>query len=195
MSSHTSFHTGLGLSSLLLLLGACASSPPPEPATIENTEEVSAMVDAIDVSTRMVTLRAEDGETLTVQVSPDVQNLDQVKAGDRVVVRYYEALAAELRKRGGSGETEAPVVEAGAVRAPAGARPGAAVGTQVQQTVRIASVDKKNHIVSFFGADGLARSVPVRTPQGQEFAAKLKAGDEVELTYTEALAVSVEPSK
>lgn len=184
-----------GALAIAVLLGACASKPP-EPITIEDTEEVSATVESLDVATRMATLRTPDGEKLTLQVSPNVQNLAQVKPGDRVVVRYYEALVAELRNRGdGSGVVEAPRTSAAAARAAAGARPGAAVETQTSQTVRITGVDKKNHVVSFYGSDGLARSVPILTPQGQEFAGKLKVGDEVELTYTEALAVSVEPSK
>jgi hypothetical protein len=61
--------------------------------------------------------------------------------------------------------------------------------------VRITSVDKKNNVVNFYGSDGLARSLPVRSPQGQEFIGKLKAGDEVEVSYTEAVALSVEPAK
>jgi hypothetical protein len=177
------------------MLGACATEPP-KPLNIEGIEEVSATVEAVDVTTRIVSLRRSDGEKVTVQVAPDVRNLAQVKVGDLVVARYYTALAAELRRRGdGSGETEAPVVEAGAARAAAGTRPAGAIGTQSRQTVRITKVDKKNNVVSFYGSDGLARSVPVRTPEGREFASKLQSGDEVELTYTEALAVSVEPSK
>ena len=69
------------------------------------------------------------------------------------------------------------------------------MGTENRQTVRITKVDKKNNIVSFFGSDGLARSVPIKTPQGQEFIGKLKEGDEVEVRYTEAVAVTVEPVK
>jgi len=180
---------------LTLLVGACTSEPP-KPVTIENTEEVSATVEAIDVNTRMISLHGTDGARVTVEATPAVRNLSQVKVGDRVVARYYQALAAELRRRGdGSGETEAPIVEAGSARAPNGDRPAGAVGTRSRQTVRITGVDTKNHVVSFYGSDGLARSVPVRSPQGQEFISKLKAGDEVEITYTEAVAVSVEASK
>ena len=73
--------------------------------------------------------------------------------------------------------------------------PSATSSTQTRQTVRITNVDKKNNIVSFYGSDGLARVLPVHTPQGQQFIADLKAGDEVELTYTEAVAMSVEPAK
>jgi hypothetical protein len=197
MSSRASFDPGLGMNAALIamLLTACATQAP-EPVTIENIKEVSATVESIDVDTRMVVLRRSDGEKLTVQVSPEVRNLAQVTSGDRVVARYYESLAAELRHRGdGSGETEAPVVESAVGRAEPGAKPGAVAGKQISQTVRINGVDKKTHVVSFYGSDGLARSIAVRTPEGQEFASKLKAGDEVELTYTEAIAVSLEPSK
>jgi hypothetical protein len=197
MPSRTAFFSSWPVvtASLALLAGACTSEPP-KPVTIENTEEVSATVEAIDVNTRMISLQGTDGAKVTVQATPEVRNLAQVKVGDRVVARYYQALAAELRRRGdGTGETEAPVVEAGSARAPNGGRPAGAVGTRSRQTVRITSVDTKNHVVSFYGSDGLARSVPVRTPQGQEFISKLKAGDEVEITYTEAVAVSVESSK
>lgn len=193
LSTRSSLH--LSAFAILTLLNACASAPP-EPASIESTQEVSATVQSIDVEKRLVTLRDKEGETVTVQVSPEVRNLAQVKAGDQVVVRYYEALAAELRSRGdGSGTTQAPVSEAAVSRAAAGARPAGMVGKETSQTVRITSVDTKNHVVTFYASDGLTRSVPVQTPQGQEFISKLKPGDEVELTYTEALAVSVEPAK
>ncbi len=68
------------------------------------------------------------------------------------------------------------------------------MSTQTRTVVRIKDVDKKNNIVSFYGQDGLVRALPVQTPQGQEFIKKLKPGDEVEVTFTEALALSVEPA-
>ena len=196
MSSRTSFYRRTtGAASLALLLGACMSQPP-QPVNIENTEEVSATVEAIDVQKRLLSLVGPDGEKITVEVAPQVRNLPQVKVGDRVVARYYKALAAELRSRGdGTGSTQEPVIETSFNRAAEGYRPAAMVGAQSHQTVRITSVDTKNNVVNFYASDGLARSVPVQSPQGKEFISKLKAGDEVELTYTEAVALSVEPAK
>jgi len=196
MSSHASLHFRqiIGTSLFALLLAACAKEP--APVSIEGTREVSATVTAIDVNTRMVVLRESDGTEFALVVGPEVRNLEQVKVGDRVVTRYRESLGAELRKRGdGSGDTEAPSVSSTAARAADGAMPSVTASTQTRQTVRITNVDVKNNIVSFYASDGLARVLPVRTPQGQEFIAKLKAGDEVELTYTEAVAMSVEPAQ
>lgn len=199
MSSHVSLHCRqtIGMALFALLLAACAKEPnEPAPVSIEGTEEVTATVEAIDLNTRMVVLKASDGAEFAVVVDPEVRNLDQVKVGDRVVAQYRESLGAELVKRGdGSGDTAAPSVSTTSARAADGAMPGATSSTQTRQTVRITNVDTKNHIVSFYGSDGLARVLPVHTPQGQEFIAKLKAGDEVELTYTEAVAMSVEPAK
>jgi len=39
----------------------------------------------------------------------------------------------------------------------------------------------------------MTRTVDVVDPKAQKFIAELKKGDEVELTYVEALAVTVEP--
>jgi hypothetical protein len=194
MTSRSTLSLGFGALASLLL-AACTSTPP-EPVTIEDTETVTATVEAIDVNTRMVALRGPEGELFAIQAAPEVQNLAQVKVGDKVVARYYESLAAELRNRGDkSGETNAPASESAIGRAAPGAKPGVAAGRQVSQSVRITAIDNKNHVVSFYGSDGLARSVPVRRPEGQAFLSKLKVGDEVELTYTEAVALSVEPAK
>ena len=196
MSSNASMHLRptIGMALFALLLTACAKEP--APASIEATEEVTATVEAIDVNTRMVVLKASDGAEFALVVRPEVRNLEQVKVGDRVVTRYRESLGAELVRRGdGTGGTESPSVSTTAARAADGAMPSVTSSTQTRQTVRITNVDKKNNIVSFYGSDGLARVLPVHTPQGQQFIADLKAGDEVELTYTEAVAMSVEPAK
>lgn len=196
MSSLASLHlrSTIGAAAFALLLTACAKEP--APASIEATEEVTATVEAIDVNTRMVVLKASDGAEFALVVGPEVRNLEQVKVGDRVVTRYRESLGAELVRRGdGTGGTESPSVSTTAARAADGAMPSVTSSTQTRQTVRITNVDKKNNIVSFYGSDGLARVLPVHTPQGQQFIADLKAGDEVELTYTEAVAMSVEPAK
>ena len=185
----------IGIALVAILLGACESTPP-DPVTVENTHEISATVEAVDVQKRLLSLRDKTGEKVTVEVSPEVRNLPQVKVGDQVVARYYESLAAELVSRGDdSGTTKAPVQDVAIGRSALGAKPGVVMGTENRQTVRITKVDKDTNVIHFYGSDGLARSIPVKSPEAQEFAGKLKPGDEVEVTYTEALAVTVEPAK
>jgi hypothetical protein len=65
---------------------------------VVNVVEVTARVEAIDHATRTVTLRGPEGGTRTVTVDPSVQRLEEVKAGDEVVIRHTEALALVLDK-------------------------------------------------------------------------------------------------
>jgi hypothetical protein len=174
-----------------LIVAACAA-PPPKPAMTDTLVQKTATVEAIDQASRMVTLRREDGSATTVRVSDEVRNLPQVKVGDKVVVSYYEAIAAEVKKPGeGVQGVEADV---SAVRAEPGEKPAAGGGVMLRTTVVIDSVDTQFNTVTFKNADGLLRTVAVKTPEGQKFIKGLKKGDQVEVAYTEAFAIEVKPA-
>jgi hypothetical protein len=166
-----------------------------QPLNIENLETMSATVEAVDVQTRMLSLRGTEGRMETLEVSPEVSNLPQVKVGDKLMVRYYQSMAATIKAKDTSTTLSSVDHEAAESRAQPGEKPGAMVGRKVTSTVVIHSVDKKNNSVMFSGPDGLVRSVPIKRPEAQKFVKTLKQGDQVELTYTEALAVSIEGAK
>lgn len=167
-----------------------------KPVSVENLQTIEATVEAIDLKSRLVTLKGPEGRTATVEVRPDVTNLAQVKVGDKLVVKYYQGVAASLKPRGTApaapGSGDAALVGA---RAAPGAKPAGAVGGAVSATVSIESVDKKTNTVTFKGPEGNVRTVQVQDPEAQKFIAGLKKGDQVDLAYTEALAVSVETPK
>lgn len=174
-----------------VLVAACAA-PPPKPVTKESLIQKTATVESINLPSRLVTLRGEEGGGFTVVVAPEVRNLDQVKVGDKVVVSFYESLGAEVRKAGeGAAGVETEVATA---RAPEGSRPGAGAGVTVRTTVTIRSVDTSFNTVSFIRSDGMMRIVAIETPEGREFIRGLRPGDQVEITYTEAVAVEVRPA-
>jgi len=176
----------------LMAFAAIAVSAESKPFNIEDIKTMSATVEALDVKTRMVTLRGPEGRSTTLQVSPEVRNLPQVKVGDKLVVSYYQSMDAEVKPKGTSKTLNVVDETASAAHAAPGAKPGAMVGSTATTTVVIQSVDKKNNVITFSGADGLVRSLPIKRPEAQKFVATLKQGDEVEVTYTEALAVKVE---
>jgi len=60
-------------------------------------EKVST-VEAIDVENRQATLKDHEGNIETVDVSPEVQNLENVNVGDQVVFQYTEAIAVDIKK-------------------------------------------------------------------------------------------------
>lgn len=177
----------------VLMSGGLAAQP--DPVQVENTETVSATVESIDHKQRLVELRAGDRRT-TVQVSPEVRNLERVKVGDEVVVSYYEGLAAAMKKKGEGTPVGAVDATTGTARMPEGSpRPGGAVANKVTATVVIDAVDRDTNSVTFTGPTGMTRTVDVKDPKAQKFIGSLKKGDEVELTYVEAVAVTLEPKK
>jgi hypothetical protein len=176
---------------VLALLAGCAQTP--EPVTVTQSVQATATVEAVDYAKRLVTLRDAKGNQTVVQAGPEVRNLAQVKAGDRVVVRYQEAIMAEVVKPG----TGTPGVErtvAGGRAAP-GERPYAGTVEQVRTTVKVNAVDTIANVVEVTGPQGYNRRIKVMDPKAREFIRGLKPGDEVEVTFTEALAISVEPAK
>jgi len=121
-----------------------------------------------------------------------VRNFDQIKVGDKVSARYYESIGADLRK---AGDPTAPTVELSDSRAAAGKRPAAQAQARATLPVTIVSVDPETHVVKFYGADRMVRALKVQRPEAQAYVGNLKAGDEVIVTYTEAVAISVEPAR
>jgi hypothetical protein len=115
-----------------------------------------------------------------------------VKEGDQVVVSYYEAIAAEVKKPGeGVQGVEADV---STVRADPGKMPAGGAGVLLRTTVTIDSVDKQMNTVTFMNSAGQLRTLAVQSPEGREFIKGLKKGDQVEVAYTEAVAVEVKPA-
>jgi Cu/Ag efflux protein CusF len=149
--------------------------------------KITASVEGVDVANRTVTLKGPRGRIVTLPVGPEVQALHQVKAGDIVVVRYLEALALDLKKPG-SGARERPDTPPGAA-----ARPGERGPADVRQTAVVADVigvDPKRQTVTL-RAGRRTFYVKVRDPNQVKL---LKPGDQLEATYTEAVAIAIEPA-
>lgn len=194
--------TAASVTALCLALGmaGCAmmsESPLPAPTApvsgtvSEGLVSATATVKAIDQKTRKVTLQRADGSVLKFVAGDDVRNLSQVKVGDEVTVSYYESLAYEVKKPGEAAMGAA--VAAGAERAKVGEKPGAAAVRETTITATITAIDKKAMTVTLLGPDGESTTIKARDPQKLE---RVAVGDLVEITYTEALAVSVDaPAK
>ena len=59
--------------------------------------ELVALVTAIDLETRQVTLQGPEGKTVTIHAPETVTKLEDVSVGDQLVVTYLAALEGELR--------------------------------------------------------------------------------------------------
>jgi hypothetical protein len=124
-----------------------------------------------------------------LRAGPEVRNFDQIEVGNSVVIHYKRSMAVSLVKPGESPAAASATVVA--ARAEKGAPPAAAIGGQVTATVKIESVDTAKNLVVFTDPSGGMHVVSVKRPEGKTFIQGLKAGDQVEITYTEAVAISV----
>jgi hypothetical protein len=143
-------------------------------------------VDAVDLDKRLVTVTGPRGNTVMLKVGPAVKNLDQIKPGDQLVVRYLESVALFVRK---SGEPPAAAEAAAVEVAPKGQKPAATVVDTVEITGTVEAVDYAKRTVTLKGPQGNTRTVKV-DPRVKRLN-EVKKGDQVVARFTEALAISV----
>lgn len=166
--------------------GAVVASEPGKAAAVA-TVQATAQVVAIDKATRTVTLKGPQ-RTVDVVAGDEVKNFDQIKVGDRVNVTYVEALTLELKKTKGKLDMKA---ETDAVRAAPGAAPGGAVGRQITALCDVVAVDPKKSTITLKGPRGNVMELNVRN---KDHFKVVKKGDQVEVVYTEALAIALSPA-
>jgi len=161
----------------------------PGRASVVRTVETSAKVVQIDKATRTVTLTGAQDETIKVVAGDQVKNFDQIKVGDIVVARYTRALALKLRKT--KGPPEDVSVRAGSTQAKPGEQPSFIGGGQITAIAEVVAVDPKESTIKLKGPRGNVVTLNVNNPDQFKV---VKEGDQVEVTYTEAVALSVEPA-
>jgi Cu/Ag efflux protein CusF len=190
--------TGFALLAGLLVLSIAAVGFTAEPAAkkaeppswkTSSLIEETATVEAVDQATRMITLKGPKGNSVTFKASDEVRNLAQVHVGDQVKFAYYESLAVRVLKKG---EAFPKAGESAAMaRAKQGDKPAGVVGTETSVNVTLMAVDKKAKTATLKGEDGKLVTV---TPLDMKNLDKVKIGDRAVITYTEAVAVKVEPA-
>ena len=198
--------TLIGVSAACLsLVAAAALLPPFSPearaqasgmAGVGETETVTirATVKAVDMKTRTVTVVGPQGETKTLKVGEQVQNLAQVKPGDTVVARYYESVAYVIAPPG----TKLPedTLAAAAARAVPGEMPAGGVATKLTVTGLVVGVNQAAHTLQLVDpAGGEIRTIAVKDPQNQQMMGSIKVGDTVTAYINEAVIAAVERAR
>jgi Cu/Ag efflux protein CusF len=185
---HARISSWLGTAVAAVLLFTSATVLAQKPVSVADVVTATFTIEAIDHTTRILTLKAADGTTDDLLCGPDVQRFDALKVGDKVTFRYHESLVTAISH---PGTAPKPASSAAITRTP-GATPGGTIAQQMTAVVTINAIDTK------------APSVTVTTENGRKMSFKIadaknlqgyKVGDKVEVTYTQALAVSVDSAK
>ena len=167
-----------------LSMGMSASAQVSKSLTGE-TQVMTATVEAIEQSTRKVTLKEPDGSYTMVTAPPEMKRFSELKVGDKVTVRYYENIVLRLKE---PGEKDVDT-GTGATTRGTGANPGATVAEQRTITATITQLDLKVPSITFTGPNGWTYSSRVEDKKMLE---KVKVGDKVDITWTAAALVSID---
>ena len=180
-----------------IALGARAQESKPadaRPLSAERTllATVTAKVQAIDLEKREVTLKGPLGNVVKFTVDQRVKRLKEVKVGDEVTADYYVSLAGELRAPTEEEKTTPLTVVTGTARAPKGTSPAGGGLRAFKVVATVVGLDLPTQTVTLqgpLGNQGVIRAEDV------EKLKKLRLGDTIVVTYTEALAVSLQKTQ
>ena len=184
---------------LVFLSWGCAGSKPSPPSQMEaystgtpgkavatRYHNFSGTVQAVDKGSRKLTLKGEYGHVETINVPPEVKELDQVSVGDTVEVEVQEGVLFEYQRAGnGAAPSQARVGEA---RAATDQPPVGAAGATIQSTVTVTAIDLEGRVVHVQDPDGNLYEVRASPTLAIE---KLSVGDRLLATYVATAAISV----
>jgi hypothetical protein len=148
----------------------------------------SATVEAIERTTRMITLKKQNGEYTDVTVPADVKRFDTLKVGDKITATYYENIVLRLKLPG----EKAQDTDSTSVTPSAGAKPGGTGANQRTITATITQIDPKIPSITFSGPNGWKYSSRV---EDKEALKKVKVGDRLDITWTMAVLISADAPK
>jgi hypothetical protein len=183
----------------LLVLPICAAAQDPSPVTkpaantyskMKNEVTAKGTIEAIAPDHRVVTVKFDSGYSEVVSVSPQAKRFGELKVGDKVMLKYYESVVLYLRKPGDT-SPEPPASDKSAATPGEGKHPGGTAARQVKATVTVVSVDKAVPSITLKTADGYTVT---RKVQDAKYLENVAPGDKIDITYTEAMLVTVEPA-
>lgn len=152
-------------------------------------EVVTAVVTAVDQKNRIVTLKGPEGNEFSVFADASVKNLPQVKVGDTLAVKYFKAVAVDFKK--GDGIRVATSIDTSET-AKKGQMPGAGAFTRVNTVSNIWAINQAKGTVLVRGPYGHFVEVTLKDPSQL---AGVKVGDQMQVTYTQAVAVTMEKAQ
>jgi len=150
---------------------------------------IVARIESIDYTNREVTLKGPLGNEETFIVDKRVKRFNEFKVGDHVQAEYLVSIAAELRKPTPEEEKQPLVILDAAGKATSASAPAAVGARRIKAVTTVEGLDRPTQTVTLKGPLGHYHTVRVENPENLT---KMKIGDTVVVTYTEALALSLE---
>lgn len=175
------------------LITGCSSAPKPGDTVIEqqviesNTVTTTAVIVDIDKESRAVTIEHSHRLT-TVYVSPQVTRFSELEVGDIVKTEYTESVALHVQAHDGSARLQSSGDLDTSTKGG-----GISASEKTEIIADILAIDNENNTVTVKGPQGSEMILPVE--QHPEYLDKISVGDQVVVTYTKKVAISIEEQK
>lgn len=174
-----------------LAFGAVLLSSAPaiaqDATSIIASESTKATVETIDTQAGMVLLRDQSGALVTIHYGKEVRDLPRVHPGDVLSLHSVQTVGADIVRPGTPDPISTIAVSGGYVNG----RPHGIVATFTRERVRIVSVNPALHSVTFETEDKKTHTVIPRTPAMRALVKELKAGDELNVSWNDAVSFTV----
>ena len=174
------------VASLNLQAGDEAGSPEKLNFSAEQEVQLTAVIEAIDLDARTITLTGPMGNSRTIQAREDSTNIDKVKVGDKVDVKYIQNLTVQLWANDGMEAGAGAMAVQGTSKE--GETPAA---MELVSTIETAIVEEINIEANTFKLRWPNGEVNEYVAQDPENLKKGAVGDLVSITYTEAIALTL----
>ncbi len=169
-------------------LAAMATLSAQKPVIRANSVTEVVTISAIDPKTRHITVKDDKGETEIIVAGPEVQRFNELKVGQRVRTTSYESLVLSAHAPKQAPKPSSATID---ITTSSGA-PGVTAATQLVTTVTVTAIDPKAPTITVRTQDGLLLT---RTVQDVKNLEGVKVGQQIDITYTEAILVGVVPEK
>jgi hypothetical protein len=150
---------------------------------------VEAIVTAVDLETRHVTLQGPGGEQFTVTAPENATNLEAIKPGDSIVATYMAALEGELREPTEEEKAEPWVVVKEAGVSDDENHPGVGAARVIRAVCTIEGLNRILGTAVIKDPRGNVHVIGDVEPEKME---GVTLGQTVVMVYAEALALSLE---
>jgi Cu/Ag efflux protein CusF len=151
---------------------------------VTSTARREAIVESVNKETREIKVVDANGKIHMFVAGDLVANFDQIEPRDRIVTEYLESIAVFVAPAGTPALGDMGLVEV----APLGEKPGVGIADTFMVAATIDAIDTAERLVTLRGEDGFQTVIKVADDVDL---AEFKAGDEVRMRVTQAVAISV----
>ena len=151
------------------------------------TKILTVSVEAIDHANRTVTAKKPDGTYEMFYMPTSIRRFDTLKVGDKITAKYYENMVLQLKA---PSDKAVDTGASGVVRSESGT--AGTVSHQRTITATITAIDPNLPSITFTGPQNWKYTTRVKD---KDALAKVKVGDRVDITWTEAPILSLEDAK